>query len=73
MIVADHGNAEKMKDEQNNPYTAHTSYPVPCILVEKKIRGLLKYGKLADVAPTILQCMGIPIPPEMTGNSLLIV
>jgi len=71
LIVADHGNAEKMKDEQGHPYTAHTAYPVPCILVNKQFEGLLKDGKLADVAPTILQCMGVPIPPEMTGNSLL--
>ena len=71
LIVADHGNAEKMKDEYGHPYTAHTDYPVPCIIVDKKIRGSLREGVLADVAPTILQCLGLPVPPEMTGASLI--
>lgn len=71
LVLADHGNAEKMKDEKGHPYTAHTDSPVPCILVDQKIRRPLKEGKLADVAPTILEYMGLPIPSEMTGHSLL--
>lgn len=71
LIVADHGNAEKMKDKQGDPYTAHSDYPVPCILIDRLARGSLKNGKLADVAPTILQCMDLPVPREMTGTSLV--
>lgn len=71
LIVADHGNAEQMRDEQHRPYTAHTTNPVPCILVDPQTAGPLQAGKLADVAPTILWYMGIPIPTEMTGSSLL--
>ncbi len=71
LIVADHGNAERMRDEQGHPYTAHTDYPVPCILASKQASGSLRDGKLADVAPTILQCMGLPVPIEMTGNNLI--
>ncbi len=71
LIVADHGNADKMLDDQGHPYTAHTDHLVPCILVDKDIRVPLKEGKLADVAPTILQCLGLPIPPAMTGQSLI--
>ena len=70
LIVADHGNAEKMRDDQGHPYTAHTVYPVPCILIDQQVRGPLQDGKLADVAPTILQCMGLPVPWAMTGQPL---
>jgi len=80
LITADHGNAEYMWDEYHNPWTAHTTNPVPFIIVEGeglKIAGhggdveLLPHGKLADIAPTILEILQIPQPPEMTGNSLL--
>ena len=70
-ILADHGNAEKMKDQQGHPYTAHTAYPVPCILVDPQVQRRLQKGKLADVAPTILKHMGLSVPSEMTGVSLL--
>ncbi|MCJ2543273.1 2,3-bisphosphoglycerate-independent phosphoglycerate mutase [Thermostichus vulcanus] len=80
LILADHGNAEVMWDEDHNPWTAHTTNPVPCILVEgegRKIPGyggqvkLRSDGTLADVAPTLLQILGLPQPQEMTGRSLL--
>ncbi|MBF1991201.1 2,3-bisphosphoglycerate-independent phosphoglycerate mutase [Fischerella thermalis] len=80
IITADHGNAEHMIDENGNPWTAHTTNPVPLIIVEgeqAKIPGhggnvsLRNDGKLADIAPTILQILQLPQPPEMTGRSLL--
>jgi 2,3-bisphosphoglycerate-independent phosphoglycerate mutase len=80
IITADHGNAEYMLDAEGNPWTAHTTNPVPLILVEGekvKIPGygtnveLRSDGKLADIAPTILEILQLPQPPEMTGRSLL--
>jgi 2,3-bisphosphoglycerate-independent phosphoglycerate mutase len=80
IITADHGNAEQMWDEYHNPWTAHTTNPVPLIIVEGeglKISGhggevkLRDHGRLADIAPTILDILQIPKPPEMTGESLL--
>jgi len=78
LITADHGNAEMMSDpETGQPHTAHTLNPVPVILVEGEHPGRnaisrLRDGKLADVAPTLLELLGIEKPPEMTGRSLLI-
>ncbi|MDM9381723.1 2,3-bisphosphoglycerate-independent phosphoglycerate mutase [Chlorogloeopsis sp. ULAP01] len=80
IITADHGNAEHMIDEGGNPWTAHTTNPVPLIVVEgekAKIPGhggnvaLRNDGKLADIAPTILEILQIPQPQEMTGRSLV--
>jgi len=73
LIVADHGNAEQMLDRvTGGAYTAHTSNPVPAMLVDSSRSGAaLADGILADVAPTLLELMGLPIPPEMTGHSLL--
>lgn len=80
LITADHGNAEYMRDEQGNPWTAHTTNPVPFIVVEgekAKIPGygtdvtLRQGGRLADIAPTILQILQLPQPAEMTGQSLI--
>jgi 2,3-bisphosphoglycerate-independent phosphoglycerate mutase len=80
LITADHGNAEYMRDEQGNPWTAHTTNPVPFILIEGercKIPGhgaevsLRDDGCLADIAPTILEILQIPKPSEMTGRSLI--
>ena len=80
LITADHGNAEYMRDAQGNPWTAHTTNPVPFILIEgesRKIIGhgtdvpLKKGGCLADIAPTILEILQIPQPEEMTGKSLI--
>lgn len=72
LITADHGNAELMEDEDGNPMTAHTTSKVPCILVGNGNVKLRNDGKLSDYAPTILELMGLEIPEEMTGNSLII-
>jgi 2,3-bisphosphoglycerate-independent phosphoglycerate mutase len=71
LVTADHGNADQMIDyETGGPHTAHTMHPVPLLLVGPG-RHHLRNGILADVAPTLLQIMGIPPSPEMTGQSLL--
>ena len=74
LITADHGNAEQMIDyKTGEPHTAHTTNPVPIILVTANKEYKLKEdGKLADLAPTMLDLMGIKQPEEMTGESLLI-
>ena len=70
-ITADHGNAETKLDEQNHPLTAHTTNPVPLVLVANGLHGsLASGGKLGDVAPTLLSLMGLPIPNQMTGVNL---
>ena len=72
LITADHGNAEQMTDENGNPWTAHTTNPVPLILVSKKYeKATLAEGSLADVAPTLLEMVGLAVPKEMTGKSLI--
>ncbi len=81
LITADHGNAEYMCDEHGNPWTAHSSNPVPFILVEGEKLKIYGHGadvqlrqnggRLADIAPTILQILQLPQPVEMTGVSLL--
>ena len=71
LITADHGNAEQMIDETTGePHTAHTTNPVPLILVGKD-DVKLKEGKLADLAPTMIDIMGLEKPQEMTGESLI--
>lgn len=71
IIIADHGNSDFMINEDGSPHTAHTTNLVPCILVDKDYSGKLNDGKLGDLAPTILELMGIEKPAEMTGDSLL--
>jgi len=71
IIIADHGNADMMINDDGTPNTAHTTNLVPCILVDNNYKGSLKNGKLGDLAPTILTLMGISIPTEMTGDVLL--
>ncbi len=69
LIIADHGNCDMMWDSEHKPVTSHTTNPVPCIITKKGIE--LNDGKLADIAPTMLELIGLPIPKEMTGNSLI--
>ncbi|MDD3305774.1 MAG: 2,3-bisphosphoglycerate-independent phosphoglycerate mutase [Acetobacterium sp.] len=72
ILTADHGNAEKMIDyESHMPFTAHTSNQVKCILLGAGDVVLRNDGRLADVAPTLLDLMGLPKPPEMTGETLI--
>ena len=69
IIIADHGNCDVMWDEEKKPVTSHTTNPVPCIITKKDIK--LKNGKLADIAPTMLKLLDLPIPEEMTGDVLI--
>lgn len=74
IITADHGNAEYMWDEKAQvPFTAHTTNPVPCILVDdsRKSVELREGGRLCDLAPTLLDLMELPVPQEMTGKTLI--
>lgn len=73
IVTADHGNAEVMQDEDGQPQTAHTTNPVPCIIVDDRFKGaaLRQNGSLCDLAPTLLAMMGLGQPQEMTGLSLL--
>ena len=71
-ITADHGNAETMIDySTGNPFTAHTTNEVPFIWVSNNREGKLKSGKLADIAPTMLNVLGLEVPSEMTGECLI--
>jgi 2,3-bisphosphoglycerate-independent phosphoglycerate mutase len=74
IVTADHGNCEQMIDPATGgPHTAHTTYDVECILVDDRMKGktLRPGGRLADLAPTALQMMGLEKPSEMSGRSLL--
>lgn len=76
LVTADHGNAERMLDERGQPFTAHTTGPVRFFLAVHRgkteaVDLRLRDGALADVAPTVLELMGVPQPSEMTGRSLL--
>jgi 2,3-bisphosphoglycerate-independent phosphoglycerate mutase len=70
-IIADHGNADFMINEDGSPNTAHTTNPVPFFIVDNDWKGTIKAGKLGDIAPTILTMMELGIPKEMTGNVLI--
>lgn len=70
-ITADHGNCEQMTDAQGNPHTAHTLNPVPLYYVNDADRGVtLAAGRICDVAPTMLELLGLEVPAAMTGHSL---
>ena len=70
IIIADHGNADKMTDEEGKPFSAHSTNPVPCIITKEGIK-LREGGNLGDVAPTMLELMGLEQPEEMTGKSII--
>ncbi|WP_306568822.1 2,3-bisphosphoglycerate-independent phosphoglycerate mutase [Faecalispora jeddahensis] len=71
IITADHGNAEKMYEEDGSPFTAHTTNPVPFCVVGYPCK-LRENGKLADIAPTMIKILGLPQPAEMTGESIIV-
>ncbi|MDX1594639.1 MAG: 2,3-bisphosphoglycerate-independent phosphoglycerate mutase [Gammaproteobacteria bacterium] len=72
VLTADHGNCEQMIDpESGEPHTQHTTFPVPCLVIDDAIGELDPDAGLADIAPTVLQLMGLEIPPGMSGHSLL--
>ncbi len=70
IVLADHGNAEKMRDELGNPHTAHTTNLVPIAITKKGIE--VNTGSLCDIAPTMLDLLGVKQPKEMTGHSLIV-
>jgi 2,3-bisphosphoglycerate-independent phosphoglycerate mutase len=71
LVTADHGNCELMKDpETGGPHTAHTTNPVPVLLMGGEVSSI-EDGRLADIAPTLLDLMGIAKPAEMTGHSII--
>ncbi|MCD8435222.1 2,3-bisphosphoglycerate-independent phosphoglycerate mutase [Tenacibaculum dicentrarchi] len=70
IVIADHGNCETMMNPDGSPHTAHTTNPVPMVLVDKELKTI-KDGVLGDIAPTILHLMNVPQPKEMTQDSLL--
>jgi 2,3-bisphosphoglycerate-independent phosphoglycerate mutase len=71
LVTADHGNCELMKDpETGGPHTAHTTNPVPAVLMGSGAKAI-REGRLADLAPTLLELMGLPQPAEMTGHSII--
>lgn len=70
VVIADHGNADFIVNADGSPNTAHTTNPVPLILIDNDYKSI-KPGKLGDLAPTILSMMGVDIPAEMTGNVLV--
>jgi 2,3-bisphosphoglycerate-independent phosphoglycerate mutase len=70
LLIADHGNCETMMNPDGSPHTAHTTNPVPFILIDEQIKSI-KSGVLGDIAPTILELIGVDQPEEMTQKSLL--
>ena len=71
IIIADHGNADRALNEDGSVNTAHSLNPVPCVYVTENKEAKVENGRLADVAPTILKIMGLPVPVEMDGNVLI--
>lgn len=72
LITADHGNADQMYERDGSPFTAHTTNPVPLIVVGQGNCELREGGRLADLAPTMLKILGLPQPAEMTGESIIL-
>jgi 2,3-bisphosphoglycerate-independent phosphoglycerate mutase len=72
LITADHGNADKMYEPDGSPFTAHTTNPVPFIILGQGKCDVREGGVLADIAPTMLKILGLPQPKEMTGKSIIL-
>ena len=74
IVTADHGNCEQMWDDATeSPHTAHTTNDVPCLLISERFKDAkLRYGRLADVAPTLTFLLGIPKTLQMTGQNLIV-
>ena len=70
-IIADHGNADLMRNKDGSPNTAHSTALVPHLIIKEGVSGPIKSGKLGDIAPTILRLMSLPIPERMTGKVLI--
>jgi 2,3-bisphosphoglycerate-independent phosphoglycerate mutase len=70
VITADHGNAEKLRDADGKPFTAHTTNPVPVVITDKNIK--IRDGILSDLAPTMLELLGIEKPADMTSESIIV-
>ncbi len=70
-IIADHGNSDRMKNPDGSPHTAHTTVPVPHLIIKEGFDGPIRDGKLGDMAPTILRLLGESAPPEMEGDVLI--
>ena len=70
IVIADHGNADKVVNPDGSPNTAHTTHPVPVVVVDGAVKRV-QDGKLADVAPTVLKLLGVAQPAEMTGSALV--
>jgi 2,3-bisphosphoglycerate-independent phosphoglycerate mutase len=71
LVTADHGNAETMLEADGvSPHTAHTTNPVPLVVTDTGV-NVLDGGELADLAPTVLALLGLPVPAEMTGTILV--
>ena len=71
LVTADHGNADKMYEDDGSPFTAHTTNPVPLLVYGVPGAVLRDGGRLADLAPTMLKLMGLAKPQEMTGESII--
>ncbi|MDR2145488.1 MAG: 2,3-bisphosphoglycerate-independent phosphoglycerate mutase [Tannerella sp.] len=71
LLTADHGNADFMLDEKSNVVTAHSTNPVPLVFISNSPKELADCGVLADIAPTLLNIMGLPVPDSMSGKSLI--
>jgi 2,3-bisphosphoglycerate-independent phosphoglycerate mutase len=73
VLTADHGNCDEMVDPvSGEPHTQHSQHPVPCLVIDKQVQSLASGGNLSAITPTVLQLMGIPKPPVMTGESLIL-
>ena len=70
LITADHGNAEKLADCDGKPFTAHTTNLVPVVITDKNIK--IRDGILSDIAPTLLELLGVEVPAEMTSKSIIV-